>query len=406
MSDTPNNANERVERLLRRWGAEEARRAAGDRLAPLPGVPRRRVWSRVLWWTMPAAAAAALIVVAVGVWSSHLRAPSQANDESADRQRKVAHAPQAPEATKMTRTPKTRPADGELNTLKGEITALRKDLERREVELAAAEKAKRELAATLDEAMHGARERELAEARRRAEQAEKRLAQLGTASTGIDQRAEELARRVDALEDKFAAARREAEQLADARDTAAAGAARAAERLAAATKELRRMRRMHDEALATARDAKAELSRIRAGHAAARARMRRAYIAALAGASDDAAPERTAHGGDEAARTVDLAGCRRAARRADIAGRAAALATRSRAPDQRRLLDAVEIVFTRLDLLDPYAPQAAASFEELLTQTGIRGRIARARDDANVAGKVATLLFEADMILEAAERAA
>jgi hypothetical protein len=362
MSEQNDSANDRLEGLLRRWGAEEAR--AGVEPPAPPALPAKRPPGRplrgvLLRWVPPAAAAAMLIAAAVLFFASGAR--------------QAKHQGVSPVAMQPARAP-TRPAAEQVEALQAELARVREALREARGRLeAAAPKAAQEAALrqTADEL----------DAEKRAMIAEMsgRIAGLNRA---LEQRAAELERMKHALagiSGKLTAARAEADEARKQAEAARRGRD-------AGDDEVARLRRMHGEALAAARDARRELAALKTKHEALLGDLQRLYLAAAAGGE------------------VDLAARQAAARRARLAARCAEVRAAARTPSSRRVLEQLEVAFTRLDLLDAADAAEASAFASLVRGGALASRIDGLLAAADEPPQVRSLLLEAKLILWGADR--
>jgi peptidoglycan hydrolase CwlO-like protein len=162
---------------------------------------------------------------------------------------------------------------------------------------------------------------------------------------------------------------------------------RAQARQAAAGKELARQQKMHSETLAALEQARAELAGLKAQLAVMVDDFQRIYLAT------------TAMG------APGLAGRQRAARGARIITRCATLRPSASQASTQRLLASIEVVFTQLDILEPYDASAAGALARLVQKSELSRRIDAALADSDTGPQVRALLFEAKLILTGAEGA-
>jgi len=261
---------------------------------------------------------------------------------------------------------------------------------------------------TLDEttAAYDEARRDLAEATDSAEKADTRIAQLEEAerisrlsATQLRGQlaAEKAARKADRELLKTASA--PTRELADARKKLADATSKLGKlnklqgeleklrpRLLAATTEQARTRRMYDAAVAAKGKTENNLLLLKARQAAMLADLQRAYLAI-------AAP---GHKG-LAARQV-------AARRAKMTQRCAKLRKAVDRDSTRRVLDKVEVVLVRLDLVSAGDPASADAFAVLLGAGQVLQGINRELDDPPAAPAIRLWLMEAKLILTGADR--
>jgi chromosome segregation ATPase len=270
--------------------------------------------------------------------------------------------------------PPTRPAAEQVEALQTELARVRDELREARGRLEAAvpraaqEAALRQMAGELD-----------AEKRKMIAEMSGRIAGLNHA---LEQRSEELERMKHALagiSGKLTAARADAGEARKQAD-------KARRSRDADDDEAARLRRMHDEALAAARDARRQLAALKTKHEALLGDLQRLYVAAAAGGE------------------VDLAARQAAARRARIAARCAEARAAARTPLSRRLLEQLEVAFTRLDLLDAADAAEASAFASLVRRGALASRIDGLLAAADEAPQVRSLLLEAKLILWGADR--
>jgi hypothetical protein len=96
----------------------------------------------------------------------------------------------------------------------------------------------------------------------------------------------------------------------------------------------------------------------------------------------ESAPEATGLAPDErrgrpAGSEALWASRQRMARREELAARARALRDELRGPAARRLLDRLEVLLVRLELIDAGDPGDRAALEELVAETGVAGEVER-----------------------------
>lgn len=390
MSEQGDSANERLEGLLRQWGADEAMRSAGGAATPPRAVPTRAggerlPWAGVLRWALPSAAAAVLLVAALYVFSlgggytnhaaeDHGAAP--ASEAASERQ-----AEEAPE--------KVLP-DAEVVSLRQQLSTAQDRAERQAADLEDSRDRVAELRAKLDDAdPAGQRERidTLMQAVAAAEEEARKARKAAETLQGrLDEHKRLLAERETEVDELRGALSKAESGWEEALKKARARAEAAERRLAAAGGELERLRRMNDTAMARAEDLAAELSRVEARHAAMMSDFTRAYLAAAG------------------RRGAGLTGYQRAAGDARIVERASRLA--SGGGEAAELLGVIEVVFTRLDMLDPQAPGAAKGFAALVDRTDVLTRIEQALAGRGGGPDLRMLLFEAKLILTGARDAA
>lgn len=355
MSDTRDSSPDRLEGLLRRWGVEEAARTTATPPAPAPPERRKRPRRVRLRW-LPAAAAAGLMIAGAAMFVASLGERSAARRQADDDRR--------------------------------EIQALRKDLGALREALSAAQSALgdagRRITAIADSAGQFR-----ARAERLQKTADARAAELATAggklallAGDLQTKTGELAAlsdKLDAQQGKVRAAEKkmaEAEKLANANSRLQQ----------AAQEELRRMRDMHARALAAERLVRGKLAAESGRLAAMWVDLQNAYLSAAA-PHDVALPARQA-----------------AARSQHMLARCAALRGAVRDQHTLRLMDRLEVVLTRLDLIDPYPPGQVKAFAELVRKNKLISQIDDALAGGGMNPDVRSWLFEARVILMGADR--
>jgi len=355
MNETPDKANGRVERLLRRWGAEEAARATA--VGPSPGMPgrRKRHPSPALRW-VPVLAAAVVLIAGAAMFVASLGEKSEA--------RRVAESDR-----------------GDLDRLKSDLAASQEKLARTEGDLA---EARDQL--SRETARNGVLEGRAAELQKLLAAKTAELSEVTAALAGfradLEKKAGELAdlsRRISEQQEKVAAA-----------DKTLAEAARQREadklRHAAATEELNRMRDMHARALEAERQVRGEL-------AAQAAKEKSLWADCLAAYLSGAAP-----------REGGLPACQTAARRSRMVQRCAELRREVASEQTLRLLDRLEAILTRLDLMDAYEPRTVKAFSDMVRQGGFLRDIDQVLAAGPTSPEARAWLFEARLILMGAER--
>ena len=287
-------------------------------------------------------------------------------------------------------------SEEELLEAQGQLAEARKQLQTQEAEtkqvLAQLEAAKAELATAnanlgeLDpEAVAKAladREKELREkfdsekasleaaAAEKIGQIEQEKTQLRLDRDNLEQQRNELSRRFALIEQ-------------DLKDTK--GSLAKSQRLqAAAAEELSRQQKANLQTLADLHKAKNDLAQLQAQRDALVNNFRRVYVESLAA-------------GEEG-----LAARQKAARSANVVERCAMLKGAVSSTETRELLESIEVVFTQLDIMDPYDVAAAETFERLLRRTELVGRINKTLA-ADENPQVRALLFESKLILSGVE---
>jgi|GEM_PF-2480435 len=364
MSDRPDNADEHLERLLRRWGAEEA--AGGIDAPPL----RRRYIRRggavplMMRWA-PLAAAAVVLLAAGALFVASRGRVARRQAASAPPQARDGAASPAPPPVAATQ-------DAGLARLRDDLAAMRS-------ELFAAQGRLGEETRRHEGAVKQLRD-ELAAAKAGAAAAAGEVERLKAHLARSDAAVRDAVRRGDSAEkDKqaLAAAAAKVEPLAS--ELAALKV-----RLRAAAEELARERKRMSATGAAYAQAQQELTAAKLHGAEAAAAMRRAYMRA-------AAPGLSG-----------LAARQAAARRARMAERCVELRPLLAGPEAAELADRLEVVFARLAMLDASDAAAGESFHRLLERSGVMGQLEAVLAAAHQPPAVRDWLLEARCILAGA----
>lgn len=345
MDETAKGETQPVERLLRRWGAEEAAQVAGRRAPPTPTFasrPSAPAWQR---WAPLAAAAAVLGVAAALFGLSRWDRPG----------------PPAP-----------RSGDNRLTALAAELGAVRNELARAQADLAETRRA----AAAERTRLESDLQRVGAEADSRVaaalQEAGRQTAELKAALAGQQAHLDRLAGEVKEVGDR-AAKDREA-LLASER-----------EREALRAEVVRQAGALGDLAAAAARTT-ARLEEIQRQYAGLARDVGSLQLAAAAAEA----------GGVEAVQA--------AARQTDLVGRSAAVRPRVRSGEARRLLDALEVLLTRLDFLDADRADRVQSFADLMRRGLILERLDQVLASGEEDPEVRAWFLEVRLLLGRAER--
>ncbi len=368
MIDKPDNQTDRMERMLRQWGADEAERnATPPAMGGLADPPARRASAMrsVLRWA-PLAAAAILLVAAGVVLHTAPFAERPRAPVAADR------AAQPPPAMPTTAPSGSQTDDDRRRQFEKEAADLRG-------QLAAANAKVAELTGIAADA--GKLRGQLDELRT---QHEAKVAQLVAASEAEQRKARDQAGQLEAAKLKIAelgAARRVLQAAADEGGLAKQQVADLRKRLTAAANELTRRRKAAEAVEAKLAEARLESQRMAVRHREIVDAFQRTYLASVA-------PGQT---GLEARKT--------AVRARQMLDRLAKLSGDVRSENTRQLLDRLDAVLTRLDLIDADRAGDAQSFARLLGQGDLERQIEAALAAPGQAKDVKNWLFEAKLIL-------
>jgi len=355
MTDNPDNSSDRLETLLRQWGAEQAAGAAPVAPAPpVPAAPPGGAQTGVRRWA-PLAAAAVLLIAAGGLYVEAQRLRRDAD-------RPVSHAPPAA----------TQPDSGRLARLKGQVAELTRRLADSDGQLASL--------APLPEKLEQLRTQWSAEQARHRTAEGKLAAEVAAREKANRELADKVAgsdRRIAALEKQRDSLRKAASQLPQVEAQLAA----MEKRLQTAAAELERVGELHESARAAHASAQRELALVRARQAGIFAAFQRTYLAANAPGEDGLRARKTA------------------ARARRMVERCALLYRRAGDEANRRLLEKLEVVLTRLELLDTERAGAQTAFSRLLEGSGLTGQIEQALAATDGTDQMRAWLMEAKLIL-------
>jgi len=215
-------------------------------------------------------------------------------------------------------------------------------------------------------------------------QHEAKVSQLAAASETQQQKVRSQAKELEAAKLKIAelqAARRVLQAVADEAGPAKEQVADLRKRLAAAADELTRRRKAVEAAGAKLAEARLESQRMAVRHREIVDAFQRTYLASVA----------PGQSGLEARKT--------AVRTRQMLDRLAKMSGDVRSEDTRQLLDRIEAVLTRLDLIDADRAGNAESFSRLLGQGDLQRQIDAALAAPGQAEDVKNWLFEAKLIL-------
>ena len=358
MNDRDDKPTEAMESLLRRWGADQAAREALVPPAPVATRPKRSRLAATVYWLSTAAAAGILLAVGL-MWfapgllhkvrsTGELGAPKEGGS-AAELRRQLARRRSA------------------LASTSSELTEIRKKLS---VAVTRAESAQAEIAFL----------RRTQEARKsNIEQMQAKVDIAEQARKDAEARARTAAAEVKTVQAKLAAATADRDKV---RDDLKAWPAR----LAAAAAEASRVRKMHDDAMAANKKAQEQLVALRAARKAMLADLQRAYLALGPNEPDSLAVRQAA------------------AERAKMLPRLAGVCSTVQDEPKRRLIDSLEVVFTRLSMLNANDAEAAGTFVRLVKGGGLAERIDEALAAGVASAEARMWLLEANMILAGVDR--
>ncbi len=365
MTDKPDNQADRVERLLQQWGAGEAQRAVNPPAMPGPGgrhTGKVSAARRTLRWAPLAAAAVLMAASAVVLYMDH-----------------AARSKTSPVATaggaagnSAKAQPATQPDFQRIGTLEEEAAGLRR-------QLAAANAKVAELSGLSSE---------IVKLRGRLDQVAQEQA-AKTARLEVAAAQEQKARQEQAR--LFDAAKSRATELEAAQRAFRAASAEGAEakkqaadlkqRLAAAGEELTRRRKAEEAAEAKLAAAREDAQRLELRNREVIEAFQRTYLASVA----------PGQRGLDARKT--------AVRARQMIQRLASMSGEVKSDQTRQLLDRIEAVLTRLDLMNADRPDSRESFSRLVTQGDLQRQIDAALAAPAQADDVKNWLFEAKLIL-------
>jgi DNA repair exonuclease SbcCD ATPase subunit len=344
MSDPNDNADPKLERLLRRWGAEEASGRAPIGRAPHEPPPQAAVpaqRSSPLPWVGLLAVAAAAIVGFVILFGKFTHAK-----DDADRQGRLVRQLQASVADLETKLTSSRQATTRsVQDVANQMDRLARD----------ANEAKG-LAAFLKTQLAASE----VETKKKVDELGKKAEELALWPRKMEA---ETARVTKALED--------------------ANAARL--RLSSAVDELERARKTNLDAIAATKAAQTELADLKARDLMIWNDFQQAYLAA-------AAPGETG-----------LRASQAAVKRTQLVERLAKVRATVDAP-QKALLEKLEVVLTRLEMVEPSTFVSEDLFRTLLRTSGVMKQIDEAMTSPTLPAPVRGIYFEARLILAGAER--
>ena len=365
MNDHPAAPNEKVEGVLRRWGAQEAARTTD--VPPAPAGPMRQVGTMpaALRWA-PLAAAAVLLLAAGWLFTASRRGPEPAGPAGP-----AALIEEVPMPTISTR-PTSAPAQEDLDRLNEEKQALQQKLAQAATAVQRAKKAEAALTKL---------QSDLAAEREKQKQDVQALTARGKAR---EKKNQELLTKLTAAEKRLAALDKERQAL----QAAAAELPKAKIRLSAlqtqlasATEEARQARKLQAAAVAAAAEAKRGVDLWKARRAELDLALQQVYLGAIAPGTEGLAARKAAL----------------SARR--MLGRVAEVLSDVRSDSTRRLIGRLEVVLVRLGLLDAKRPGAREAFGKLLAGGKLPKQIDEALHAGDESQRVRAWLLEAKLIL-------
>jgi len=373
MNDRNDTTRNRVEGLLRRWGASQAAGQAADELAA-PRAPkpiRRRSRAVILLRWAPLGVAAGLLLAASVLFTSARMmqrdnapsssvardtAPVTPRTSPADLSCELAEA-RRQTADAQRRAAEARTALSEALTEKQaddlQIKELRDRL-KRQGDLFVRDRAKWALMETKLTSLIGKTERSAVDAKRELEKVRKELVDARSAATRTPKDSEEL----KGLK----------------------------VRLDVAVKELKRQQDTFRGANVERDKAKEALASLKARHQAALDQIRRVYLAA-------SAPGKT-----------HLAALQEAIKRRDLLRRCAALKRKAHADADKKLLGRAEVALTRLGLLDLSDPSAVSAYVTGLARSDLIASLDAALGPLAADAGTQDWLFETKLILTGVQR--
>ena len=361
MNDHPAAPNEKVEGVLRRWGAQEA--ALTTDVAPAPAGPMRQAGAMpaALRWA-PLAAAAVLLLAAGWLFTASRRGPEPAGPAGP-----AALIEEVPMPTISTR-PTSAPAQEDLDRLNEEKQALQQKLAQAATAVQRAKKAEAALTKL---------QSDLAAEREKQKQAVQTL-------SAREKKNQELLTKLTAAEKRLAALDKERQAL----QAAAAELPKAKIRLSAlqtqlasATEEARQARKLQAAAVAAAAEAKRGVDLWKARRAELDLALQQVYLGAIAPGTEGLAARKAALN----------------ARR--MLGRVAEVLSDVRSDSTRRLIGRLEVVLVRLGLLNTKRPGAREAFGKLLAGGKLPKQIDEALHAGDESQRVRAWLLEAKLIL-------
>jgi len=379
MSEHNDTSRERLEGMLRRWGAQQAADEAASRLPAAPRATRRRGASVLLRW-LPTALAAGLLLAAGAVFIL-TRIERQAHIAAGKSDQDVG-------GTRTSVLPTTGPAieylSRQLAEARKEASDVRNALSEALADNAARDRRIKDLHRDLDEAAAANRRSE--GLRSRFTELQKQLALERAKVASVTKTAKRLA----AAEEELKTARKE---LAAAKAAAIMAADKSLDelkrtkaRLSVAVAELKRQQDTFRQANQQRTKAREELASLKARHRAALDQIRSVYLAACA-------PGKTG-----------LEALRQTVRRRDLLGRCTVLQRKARTDAEKKLLARAELALTRLCMLDLSDSVAVRDFAKRLGDGGLIASLDAALGPLAADARTQDWLFETKLILTGVQR--
>ena len=366
MTDKPDNQTDRIERLLQRWGADEAQRSANPPAMPrLDGSQAGKASAarHVLRWAPLAAAAVLLaasgVVLFMGTIVGSRISPMAplANREPGDL---AVPGPVTESDLQRVRSLVKESADlreqlAVANAKVAELSGLASEIAKLQGQIEQLRQEQTTKAARLEAAATEAR-KALKEQTDQLDVTRLRITELESAQRVLQTAAAE-----------GAEAKKQAADLK--------------QRLAAAAEELTRRRKAEEAAEVKLAEARQEAQRLELRHREIVEAFQRTYLASVA----------PGQSGLEARKT--------AVRARQMIQRLASLSGEVKSDQTRQVLDRLEAVLTRLDLMNANRPDSRESFSRLVTQGDLERQIDAALAAPGQAEDVKNWLFEAKLIL-------
>jgi len=380
MNQGQDSSNERTEKLLRRWGAEEAARGVKLKTAPAPR-PAGRPGTGLLRWGPLTAAAGLLVAAGVIFWQAKQPGRKVAEPPPAARS---PGGPTAPDATTELKDELAK-VRAELN---GELAEVRGELAQARSELSAAVEASRLALRQWEKSGAEVRRLEglLSESRRQADE-------LRRTVKAKDQQLAELTAKLDQAGEEIAELRRRSIDARKRLDDQGRELTAANTRIAHLTESEERSRRAQ-------RKAEEQLATVTARHEAIVHALQQAYLVSAAPGALVGGPAGEMMGGP--ASENELVVRQTALRRKQLLPRCARVRASVTDDSAKRLVETLEAVLTRLDMLVASDAVAAGSFRALLRQHNLPEQIDDVLTTTNESREVQAWLVEARLILTGA----